>query len=219
MRIDASISFVIGIAGGSCSGKTTLARAVGHRLGPAPVALLAQDAYYRDRSDVPPDLRDDLDYDAPEAFDHALLVEHLAALRRGATVTPPRYCYVTHCRLGPGAPLAAAGVVIAEGLLLLHDAAVRDALDFRIFVDAPEPVRLARRTARDVGERGRTPEAVLAQCRRTVLPAHARYVEPSRVWADLIVLNLGDVDVVADVAARAIQSRLGTWRQAAGMAA
>jgi uridine kinase len=201
------IPFVVGIAGGSGSGKTSLARAVAAALGSDRVAMLAHDAYYRDRGHLPPAARAALSFDVPDAFDHTLFVAHLQALRTGRPVTPPRYCFVTHRRLRPGEPVAPRPVVLVEGILLLHDPGVRRALDFAIFLDAPESVRLARRIARDTAERGRTAESVRAQFAATVRAAHTEYVEPSRAWADLVLASVGPLRPIAEIAAAVILDR------------
>jgi uridine kinase len=208
--------FVVGIAGGSGSGKTALAGALAEALHPLSVARLAQDAYYRDRSGWPAAARERLNFDAPEAFDLDLLVEHLAALGRGRPVRPPVYCFATHCRQGLGAPVPPGQVVLVEGLLLFAEARVRERLDLRVYLDAPEPLRLARRLARDVRERGRTERSVVLQCRRSALPAHRRWVEPSRAWADLVLVNTGRLEAVAEVAATIIRDR---WRRRAELTA
>lgn len=210
--------FLVGLGGGSGSGKTSLARGIAAALGRERVAVLAHDAYYRDRSDLLPSERAYLNYDVPDALDQALFAAHLDALRRGQVVVPPRYDFVTHRRDGHGPPVEPREVVLVEGILLFHDPEVRQALDLRIFVDAPDAVRLARRIERDVAERGRSPESVIAQCRRTVLPAHARYVEPSRAAADLVLLNAGRIEAAIEVAAAVIQERLER-RRALGMQA
>lgn len=203
-----SAPFLVGIAGGTGSGKSALARGLRLALGPDRTALLAQDAYYRDRGDLEPAERAALDFDAPAAFDQPLFRAHLAALRRGEPVTPPRYCFVTHRRLGTDGPVEPREVVLVEGILLLHDPRVREALDLRIYVDAPAPLRLARRIARDTAERGRTAASVAAQYHATVLPAHVRHVEPTRACADLVLLNAGRLDAVVEVAAAVIRDRL-----------
>jgi len=121
--------FLVGIAGGSGSGKTALAEALCHGLRPALVARLAQDAYYRDRRELPPAARDGLDFDTPEAIDRDLFVEHVHALRSGQPVRPPRYCFVTHRRLGQGEPVEPADIVLVEGLFSLWDPRARDLFD------------------------------------------------------------------------------------------
>lgn len=199
---------LVGIAGGSCSGKTTVARGLARELGPERVAILPQDAYYRDRGGLPAAVRAELNYDVPDAFDHVLFLEHVRALRRGDRVVPPRYCYLTHRRIGIGEAVAPTDVVIVEGLLVLADPEVRDALDLKVYVDAPAPVRLGRRLARDTSERGRTNDAVVAQFEATVSPAHATWVEPTRENADLVLVNLASADRAVDRLARAVRARL-----------
>jgi uridine kinase len=199
--------FLVAIAGGSGSGKTALAGALAGALAPAAVDRLAQDAYYRDRSALPPEARARLNFDAPEALDLDLFVEHLGALRRGQRVRPPRYCFVTHCRRGESAPVGRSDVVLVEGLLLLVDPRARDLFDLRIYLDAPEAVRLARRLDRDVRERGRTERSVVTQFRQWTGPAHRRWVEPSRAWADLVLVNGGRLDALAEVAASIVRTR------------
>ena len=199
---------IVGITGGSGSGKTSLARALVEALGPERAALLCHDAYYRDRSSVPPRARAALDYDVPEALDQALFLDHLQTLRAGQPVRPPAYCFATHCRIGHAALLAPRAVVLVDGILLLWDPAVRAALDLTIYVDAPEDVRLTRRVARDVAERGRSADAALAQFRTNVLPAHATYVEPTRVMADLVLGNVAPLARVVEVATAVILDRL-----------
>lgn len=199
--------FLVAIAGGSGSGKTALAAAIADVLGPAVVDRLALDAYYRDRSELPAAARDRLDFDAPEALDLELFVRHLRALRQGRPVRPPRYCFVTHRRRGHGAPVGPADVVLVEGLMLLLDPRARDLFDLRIYLEAPEKLRLSRRLARDVSERGRTARSVVAQCQTLTFPAHRRYVEPSKAWADLVLVNTGRLPPVAEVAAAIIRTR------------
>jgi uridine kinase len=208
--------FLVAIAGGSGSGKSAVARGIAEALGRDRVAVLVQDAYYRDRADLLPVERVRLNYDVPDALDHGLFREHVAALRRGEPVVPPIYCFATHRRLGWGEPLSPRPIVLVEGILVLHDPEVAGLFDLRIFVDAPEAVRLARRIERDVLERGRTRESVIAQCRASVFPAHARYVEPSRAHADLVLLNAGRLGPVVEVAAAVIRAELA--RRVAGQA-
>jgi uridine kinase len=198
---------LVGITGGSGSGKSSLARRLADDLEDLGACVLAHDAYYLDRGALPPAARAALDYDTPEALDGPLFRDHLQALRAGLPVRPPRYSFATHPRLGEGETIAPRGVVIVDGLLILCDPAVRILLDLSVFVDAPADVRLGRRLARDTGERGRTRESVMAQFASTVTPAHERFVAPCRAHADLVVANLGTLEgavaTVADAVRRA----------------
>lgn len=198
---------LVGVGGGSGSGKSSLAQALVAGLGHGRTALLSHDAYYRDSSTLPPDQRAEVNYDVPEAFDQALFLEHLAALRAGQPVRPPVYCFVTHRRTGYAAAVAARPIVVVEGLLLLWEPAVRAALDVRIYLDAPERVRLQRRLARDVAERGRTADAVLAQFAASVRDAHRAYVEPTRALADLVLSTTGRLEPIAEIAVAVILDR------------
>lgn len=199
--------FLVAIAGGSGTGKTALAAAIADALRPAVVGRLAQDAYYRDRGELPAAARDHLNFDVPEALDLDLFVRHLRALRGGRPVRPPRYCFVTHRRRGHGERVDPADVVLVDGLLLLLDARARELFDLRIYLEAPDRLRLSRRLARDVGERGRTPRSVVAQYQTFTFPAHRRYVEPSKAWADLVLVNAGRLAPVAEVAATIIRTQ------------
>jgi uridine kinase len=200
--------FLVGIAGGSGSGKTTLAHTLRASLGPERVAIIAHDAYYRDRGDVDVHARELLNYDVPEAFDAGRFVADLRRLRDGLAVDPPSYCFVTHRRVGTGPRIEPHEIVLVEGILLFHDPDVRAALDLRIFLDAPGRVRLARRLARDTGERGRTPESVVHQYATTVSVAHVAYVEPTMALADLVLLSSGRLEPVVEIAGAVVRDHL-----------
>jgi uridine kinase len=200
--------FLLGIAGGSGSGKTSLAAALADALGRGRAGILAHDAYYRDRRDLLPSERARLNYDVPEAVDRELFRAHLAALRRGERIVPPQYSFLTHCRDGGSEPVEPRPVIVVEGILLFHDPEVRGALDLRIFLDAPEGLRLARRLLRDTRERGRSEASVTAQWRSTVSPAHARYVEPARAVADLVLVTTGPLTALVEVAGSVLAARL-----------
>ena len=204
--------FVIGVAGGSGAGKTALCRALAGALGPGRVSMLCHDAYYRDRSGLPAAERAALNYDVPDALDTPLFVEHLRALRAGRPVRPPRYCFVTHRRIGDDAVVESLPVVLVEGILLLHEPEARALLDLAFFLDVPDEVRLARRIARDSAERGRTRRSVLSQFEATVRGAHAAYVEPTKALADLVLYNVGRVDRVAEVAAAVVVEQMARRR-------
>jgi uridine kinase len=198
---------LVGVGGGSGSGKSSLARALVAGLGPERATLLSHDAYYRDCSALAPERRAAINYDVPEALDQGLFLEHLAALRAWRTVRPPAYCFVTHRRTGWAPPVLPCPIVVVEGVLLLWEPAVRAELDVRIFLDAPEPVRLQRRLARDVAERGRATDAVLAQFVATVREAHRTYVEPTRAMADLVLVTTGRLERIAEIALAVVLDR------------
>ena len=210
----AIVPFVVGIAGGSGSGKTELTRGLVAALGPDRVAVLGHDAYYRDRAELDAAARAALDYDVTEALDRERFLDDLTRLRAGETLCPPRYCFVTHRRLGAGEPLEPRDILIVEGILLFHDAEVRRALDLAIFVDAPGDLRLRRRIARDTIERGRTAASVTHQFASSVAPAHLHYVEPTKSAADLVLTNTSRIEPLVELAATLIRSRLDRCRTA-----
>ncbi len=179
--------FVIGLAGGTGSGKTTVAEAIVNAAGEAHAALLPQDAYYRATPDLPFEVRKLTNYDQPDAFDNDLLVSHLDDLLRGKDVPRPIYDFANYDRSDGVVWVKPCAVVIVEGVLVLHDADLRKRLDLAIFVDAPPDERFIRRLERDVSERGRSAESVIKQYRRTVKPMHDLFVEPTKQHADLII--------------------------------
>jgi uridine kinase len=178
---------LVGIAGGSAAGKTTLARAMAAALGPERVLRLEQDWYYHDLSCLDPVARQAYNFDRPEALELDLLCQHLRSLRRGETVLRPDYDFATHTRLDEWQILAPRELVLLEGTLVLADAALRELLDIRVYVDAPRATRLARRLTRDVAERGRDVSSCLEQHWHSVWPMHDVFVEPSRRYADVVV--------------------------------
>lgn len=208
-----AVSYVVGVTGGSGSGKTTLVRGLVETLGAGGVAVLSHDAYYRDRGDLDDAARAAIDFDDPDAIDQPRFRADLARLVRGEAVCPPRYCFVTHRRLGDGAPVDPAEIVLVEGVLLLHDPEVRRMLDLAIFVDAPSLLRLRRRLARDTIERGRSAASVLRQFAETVAPAHMRYVEPTRHVADVVLSNVSRVEPLVEIAATLIRDRRAARRE------
>jgi uridine kinase len=196
-------SVVIGVAGGSGSGKTTVVQRLLDRVGRDRVAVLHHDRYYRDLSHLPMADRRGTNMDHPEAFDDELFLEHLRALVAGDEVGVPRYDYASWSRLPGADTVRPAPVVLVEGILLFASPLLRETLDVKVFVDADADLRLLRRLRRDVAERGRTTESVLDQYEATVRPMHLRFVEPSKRWADVIVPRGGHNDVaVGLVAAR-----------------
>jgi uridine kinase len=192
--------FIIGVAGGSSSGKTTISERLVELTGPEHVSLIELDSYYLDRSDEPPEERRVLNYDHPDAFDWPLLNDHLAALANGASVPVPIYDYALDNRSGQVRIVEPARIIVVDGILVLWDRALRDRFDLKIFVDTAADVRLIRRLRRDIAERGRTAESVIDQYLATVKPAHERFVEPSKRYADVIIpeggLNRPAIDVL-----------------------
>jgi uridine kinase len=199
---------VVGIAGGSGSGKSTVVAAIVGGLAPEPVAHLSHDRYYRDRSDLPPDLRARENFDHPDALETSLLVEHLDRLRGGESVVPPGYDFTTHTRCPGTTPVGPARVVIVEGVLVLADPELRERMDLRVFVDADADLRLARRLARDRRERERSTASILEQYEATVRPMHLTFVEPSRHHAHLVLPEGGHNQVGIDLLLGGIRSRL-----------
>ncbi len=187
-----------GICGGSGSGKTTLTRRLRARLGDGAMSVLNFDDYYRDLSHLAPEQRRGRNYDHPDALDHELFIGHLDRLSAGGDVEVPVYDFSTHTRSGRYETVAAAPLVVAEGILLLAFPEVASRLDLTVFLDVPEPVRLQRRIRRDTSERGRDPDDVRRQFAATVAPMHVAYVQPHRDRADLIFGPEVDYEAVAD---------------------
>ncbi len=177
---------VIGVAGGSGSGKTTIAQAVVEAFG-GKVSLIQHDAYYRDRPDLSFEERTQVNYDHPDSLETELLVEHLEQLRSGTAIDCPVYDFAQHLRSDVVLLVEPADVIVVEGILVLADPALREQLDLKIYVDTDPDIRLARRIRRDVEERGRSMESVLAQYFATVRPMHLEFVEPSKRYADLVI--------------------------------
>jgi uridine kinase len=200
--------FLVGIAGGSGSGKATLVRALAAILGADRVAMLSHEAYYCDRRDLPAAERATLGYDAPEALDTEVFLEHLATLRARRAVRPPRYCFSTHRRVGVDAPVEPRPIILVDGVLLLHDPRVRALLDLTIFLDVPDATRLSRRSAGRLSQEHRTRRSGLSVYDAIVGGSHARYVEPTKAFADLVLLNVGRLDRLAEIAASVILDRV-----------
>ncbi|MEP7211757.1 MAG: uridine kinase [Acidobacteriota bacterium] len=178
---------IIGICGGTGSGKTTIARAIVDAVGGDRVVLVEQDSYYRNLSDMPLDERHQANFDHPDAIDSDMLVNHIMRLKQGLPIEMPLYDFVTHTRSDKIESIHPKPVVIVEGILIFAEPRVLDLLDVRVFVDTPDDVRLIRRLKRDVHERGRTFERTLEQYERTIRPMHFEFVEPSKRHADVII--------------------------------
>lgn len=190
---------VIGIAGGTGSGKTTIAQALAESIPAGQCAMIEHDAYYRDQSHLAPEARAQVNYDHPDALESSLLAVHLAALREGHSVDVPIYDFVTHTRSQTTKRVVPAPLIIVEGILVFVDAAVREQLDVKIFVDTDADIRLMRRVRRDTEQRGRTFASVRDQYYATVRPMHLEFVEPTKRWADLIIPEGGNNRVALKV--------------------
>jgi uridine kinase len=197
--MDHKTCLVIGIAGGSGSGKSTVADALASALPQGSVATLRHDHYYRDREDLSLEQRNQVNYDHPEALETSLLVEHLQHLKAGNAIEVPVYDFKTHRRKLETARLEPAPVVIVEGILVFVDEHLRRELDIKIFVDTEADIRAIRRIRRDMRVRGRDFESVRKQYYETVRPMHLEFVEPSKRTADLIIPEGGENRVAIDV--------------------
>ena len=187
----------IGIAGGTGSGKTTLTEHLARRFG-TDISVVHHDNYYK-RQNVPYEIRCLQNYDHPDAFDTDLMIEHLKALKAGRSIECPVYSYADHNRTDETVTILPTKVVIVEGILIFADKALRDLLDIKIFVETDADVRILRRALRDVEERGRSMQSVVQQYLTTVKPMHEQFVEPSRKFADIVVLEGGRNLVALDM--------------------
>ena len=190
---------IIGIAGGTGSGKTTVVRKIIESLPAGEVVLLPQDSYYKDSSHVPVEERQNINFDHPDAFETDLMVEQLKDLKAGKAIRCPVYSYADHQRTNETELIRPSKVVIVEGILIFQDPRLREMLDIKIFVETDADVRILRRALRDVRDRGRTLESVITQYLTTVKPMHEQFVEPSRKYADIIVLEGGHNLVALDM--------------------
>lgn len=190
---------IMGLAGGTGSGKTTLGKKLIQTAAQDSVVILPQDAYYQTQQDLPFEVRALTNYDEPSAFDTELLAEHLDALLRGEKVERPVYDFAAHTRSPETVTVTPCAVIILEGILVLHEPLLRERMKLRVFVDAPPDERFIRRLERDVSERGRSAESVISQYRRTVKPMHDLFIEPTKKHADLIVPEGGRNDVALKV--------------------
>ena len=190
---------VIGIAGGSGSGKTTVLRRIVEAFGPDQIAVLEHDAYYRDLSHLPFEARTQVNFDHPDALETSLLRAHLEALLAGQPVEKPVYNFTTHTREPYTVRVKPRPVIIVEGILVLAEPELRELMDIKLYVDAPDDVRLIRRIRRDMQERGRSIESILEQYERTVRPMHLEFVEPSKRLADVIIPGGGYNQVAIDM--------------------
>lgn len=202
------MTVVLGVAGGSGSGKTTVVDRIVGRVGPERVAVVRHDRYYRELDHLEPDERVRVNFDHPDAFDDDLFVDHVRRLVAGEAVAMPRYDYATFTRGAGHDVVEPHPVVLVEGILIFAQARLRDLLDVKVYVDADADLRLLRRLRRDITERGRDVGSVLGQYERTVRPMHLEFVEPSKRWADLIVPRGGHNDVAIGLVAAHVEGLL-----------
>lgn len=201
-------ALVLGVAGGSGSGKTTVVQRIVEQVGRERIAVLHHDLYYRDLSHLPLDERREVNLDHPNAFDNELFARHLDALAAGRAIDVPTYDYATYARLPETRTVPPRPVVLAEGILLFADPELRRRLDIKVYVDADADLRLLRRLRRDVNERGRSVDGVLEQYERTVRPMHLEFVEPSKRWADVIIPRGGRNEVAIEMVVARVERLL-----------
>ena len=199
---------IIGIAGGTGSGKTTVVKKIMEALPPEEVTVIPQDCYYNDNAHIPLEERLKMNYDEPSSIEWGLLCKHLNDLKSGRTVERPTYDFLTCSRLKQTVPLSPREVVVVEGILVLTDSMLRNMMDVKVFVDADADERLIRVIKRDCIERGRTPQMVIDRYQDTLKPMHELYIEPSKRFADLIVPQGGNNNVAIRLLTDYIRSLL-----------
>lgn len=199
---------VIGICGGTGSGKTTVANKIVDSVGRNNVVFLQQDAYYRDLGDMPLEVKHHLNFDHPDAIDNELLVNHLRALKAGESIDQPVYDYATHSRTGQKRHIEPRPIIIVEGILVFLSAELRSLMDMKVFVDTDADIRFIRRLQRDLEERGRSAKSVMDQYQATVRPMHLQFVEPSKRYADVIIPEGGSNAVGIDLITEKIRAIL-----------
>lgn len=199
---------IIGICGGTGSGKTTVARRILENVSDEQVVFFQQDSYYRNLGDMPVELRHAINFDHPDALDNDLFINHVKALRAGEPIEMPVYDFAIHTRKVETVHVAPKPILIIEGILIFVDAALRELMDIKIFVDTDDDLRFIRRLQRDVNERGRTVESVIKQYMETVRPMHEQFVEPSKRFADVIIPEGGYNEVGIDLISGKIRAQL-----------
>lgn len=199
------LPYIVGIAGGTGSGKSTLSERLSRAL-PGEVVLIRHDNYYHDQKQLPFSERVKKNYDHPLAFETELLIQHLDQLRQGRSIYMPEYDFTQHTRREHEVLLEPQRVILVEGILVLENAALRERMDLRIFVDTDSDTRILRRLVRDINQRQRTLESVIEQYLRTVKPMHEQFVEPSKRYADIIVPEGGKNQVAIDMIVARLKS-------------
>jgi uridine kinase len=201
---------VIGVAGGSGSGKTTVTRAILQRVGRERIAVLPHDSYYHDLSHLPLAQRAQVNFDHPDAFDNARYLADVQTLVAGKPIALPTYDFATYVRLPEVVPVAPQPVVLLEGILIFADAALREQMSIKLFVDAESDLRIIRRIQRDTQQRGRSLESVIDQYLTTVRPMHLEFVEPSKRYADVIIPQGGENSIAVDMVVARIERLLNS---------
>lgn len=201
--------FLIGLAGGTGSGKTTVANAIVKRVGEERIAILSHDSYYRDFVDLPKDILDRQNFDHPDSLESELLVRHLKALKQGMVVETPIYDFKVHRRSESSRRVEPRKLILVDGILIFAEPELRKLFDVKIYVDTDADVRLIRRLKRDIAERGRSVDSVVAQYESTVRPMHMEFVEPSKRYADLIIPEGGENTVALDFLFARLRELLG----------
>lgn len=199
-------TLLIGISGGTGSGKSTVTKKLVELIKEENVAVIEEDSYYKDQSNISFEERVKTNYDHPFAFDNKLLIEHLKDLKSGKSIEKPLYDFELHNRKNETLLVEAKEVVILEGILILSEEEIRDLLDIKVFVDTDSDVRIIRRILRDIKERGRSLDSVIYQYMKTVRPAHLQFIEPSKKYADIIIPEGGYNDVAIDLIYQKIKS-------------
>ena len=207
---------IIGISGGTGSGKTTVANRILESVSADEVVFIQQDLYYRNLKDMPLDYRNAANFDHPDALDNDLLINHLKKLRAGEAVELPIYDFRTHTRLPATTRIESKPIVILEGILIFAEPRLREQMDIKVFVDTPDDIRFIRRLKRDIAERGRTLDSVIEQYMATVRPMHIQFIEPSKRYADVIIPEGGYNLVSIDLISGKIRERLANALNSAG---
>lgn len=204
---------VIGVAGGSGSGKTSVTRSICQRFSDKTILVIEQDYYYKDQSHLPFEERLNTNYDHPLAFDNDLLIKHIQELMQGNTIEKPVYDYKLHTRSQKVIPVKPKEVIILEGILILEDPRLVDLMDIKVFVDTDADLRIVRRLLRDIKERGRSLDSVIDQYINSVRPMHLQFVEPTKRYADIIIPEGGQNHVAIDIMASKIATILSDNRK------